>query len=241
MKKTIKKIGIIGGAGPLASSLLYNKIVEECYKKVNRSENFPEIIIINYPFTSGRKKQDSQKQHGVLIKELQYCIDTLINTNVNILAIACNTLHVFVENINVNLDQFIHLINLVKEKIREQRLKKILILGTQTTIQQKLYENSFYISYYLSSTDQVVLDLIIENLLAGIIIESDARKLENIMEKTFKEMSFEGVVFGCTDLSILLDKFHINLPKQVNSFDTVTILAKELVDKVIINNNFYND
>ena len=51
----VKKIGIIGGADPCASCLLYEKIINTCLKRddCTNGSHFPEITIINYPFKRG--------------------------------------------------------------------------------------------------------------------------------------------------------------------------------------------
>src|ERR1700722_4519650 len=87
------KIGIIGGAGPLASALLYQKLLEACY--IKEAKSMPEIVLLNYPFTRCLSQSEEQAHYAITRSELQYCIDQLAAYGVEQAVIACNTLHLF--------------------------------------------------------------------------------------------------------------------------------------------------
>ena len=58
-----KTIGIVGGAGPIASSFLYSTILEICQKqyKANDYSDFPEIILVSYPFIRGDQEKTREQ------------------------------------------------------------------------------------------------------------------------------------------------------------------------------------
>lgn len=87
------KIGIIGGAGPNAGSLLFNTLIGVCQTKYNckKDAEFPHVVLLNFPFSDMLSKD---KCDETITKELQSCFDSLENYGVNIAAIACNTLHI---------------------------------------------------------------------------------------------------------------------------------------------------
>ena len=99
-----KKIGIIGGADPAASCLLYKKIISVCLqrKDCKNGADFPEMIIVNYPFAHVMQVSEATRLKDVAINQLQYCINSLEMHHIDLLALACNTYHAFFNNVAVN-------------------------------------------------------------------------------------------------------------------------------------------
>src|SRR5690348_2579881 len=86
----MKKLGIIGGAGPLASALFYETLVYESYRL---RYPLPEILLLNYPFSRGLTPQESQ-ENGVMVREeLLHCLKVLEEAGAEVGILVCNTLH----------------------------------------------------------------------------------------------------------------------------------------------------
>ena len=65
----MKKLGIIGGAGPLASALLYETLIQESYAL---GRQVPEIVLINYPFSRGLSLEEGKNNEEIIHQELSY-------------------------------------------------------------------------------------------------------------------------------------------------------------------------
>jgi aspartate racemase len=126
-----RKIGVIGGAGPLASALLYRLIIEKCYEK--KIGDIPEIFIINFPFTRGLSIQESSLHHSLILREIQYCIDSLFHQGCDEFILSCNTLHLFMNEVNHRGMRFIHMPHLVLQGIKRYFIDRVAVLGTATT------------------------------------------------------------------------------------------------------------
>ena len=92
-----KKIGVIGGAGPYASSLLYQRFITACY---DAGDAVPEMVLLNFPFTRVLLLEEYTGRHTLLVEELQECFDRLDQQGVDVAVIACNTLHLFLSDVN---------------------------------------------------------------------------------------------------------------------------------------------
>lgn len=220
----MKKLGIIGGAGPLASALLYETLIQESYAL---GRQIPEIVLINYPFTRGLSLDEGKKNEELLQDELRYCIKILVNTGVEIGVLACNTLHLFLRQLPQSPLQFHYLPELVVDAAKEKKHHRLLILGTQNTCRSRLYQLAEIQAIYPSSQDQKLIDGVIDRLLEGKILKSDSLLVTQVVAKTSLLNDFDGVVLGCTDFPVLHHHFPISSVKPI--YDSIKIPAKTLI------------
>lgn len=218
----MKKVGIIGGAGPLASSLLYRKIVEESYQQ---ALPLPEIFLINYPFTRGLTLQEGQKNASLLHKELRYCIDIFIQQEVEIGMIACNTLHLYLEKLQIVSPVFLSLPQLVMEEAKQKGHQRLLLLATQNTCHSSLYKEQGLTFVYPPTQEQKEIDAIIDRVLEGKIYLEDSLLLSRLISKLATSCSFDGVVLGCTDLPVLHQRYPLIIDLPI--YDSIEIPAKK--------------
>lgn len=217
----MNKIGIIGGAGPLASALLYKTLIEECY--AFKSE-CPEIVLINYPFSRGLTLDEKKNNEEAIFSQLDYCLQFLVKNEVKVGLLACNTLHLFLKKFSSSI-QFYHLPEVVLKEALEQKHRRLLILGTQNTCRSKLYQFSeMEIVTPTSNEDQRVVEKVIDRILKGKVEENDSALLSQVIENASLEQYLEGVILGCTDLSVLQDRFPIDSP--IPLYDSIKIPAK---------------
>ena len=167
----MKKIGIIGGAGPLASALLYETLVQESYAL---RRQVPEIVLINYPFTRGLSCQEGKTNAQAIHAELSYCMQFLTQSGVELGILACNTLHLFLEEQSPSSFPFYHIPQLVVKAARSQCHHRLLILATQHTCRSNLYQMEGIQPLYPSSEDQTKIDCVIDRVLEGKILQEDA-------------------------------------------------------------------
>lgn len=219
----MKKIGIIGGAGPLASALLYETLIQETY---NLGRQVPEIVLINYPFTRGLSLSERQDNEKTIQNELNYCIQFLTKSGVELGILACNTLHLFLKYHTHPSMQFYYLPELVIKVAKSKQHHRLLVLGTQNTCSSNLYQIAGSEIIYPSSQDQTTIDKIIDRVLEGKILKEDSFLVSQIINKTSRTKKFDGVVLGCTDFPVLHHRFPIYSSKPI--YDSIKIPAKTL-------------
>lgn len=221
----MKKIGIIGGAGPEAGALLFNNIINE-YQENGAWEDhdFPQIILFSVPFSPMIESNENQEK---IVKELQSAIN-YIKSHSEVIAIACNTLHSFISAIEFSPLSFIDLIETVATDIKQKNISKVLFLGTSTSARAGIYDNRGIEIIYPESTEQVAVNDVIVRILKNRCTEKDIAILQKIIDENYKKISFQGVLLGCTELSVVHQKIKIRVPQNVHIFDSINILAKKL-------------
>ncbi len=221
----MKKLGIIGGAGPLASALLYETIIQESY---TAGKKIPEIVLINYPFTRGLSLSERKENEKILQDELLYCLKTLNTSGVEMAVLACNTLHLFLKTLLPQVPfPFHYLPKLVVDAAKERQHHRLLILGTQNTCHSHLYQLAGIQTIYPSNQDQIVIDEVIDRILEGKVLKNDSCLVSQVIEKMSLLTEFDAVVLGCTDFPVLHHRFPISTTKPI--YDSIKIPAKTLV------------
>lgn len=229
-----KKIGIIGGADPAASCLLYRKIISICLKRddCKDGEDFPEIVIINYPFAHIMQTTQANRLKTVAINQVQYCVDKLEAHGVDLLAMACNTYHALFKHVTMNKQKLVHIADSAIEHAKAQGYKRLLILGTDMTIKSNVYNDETVELVVPNNNDQVLVDAVIEKVQQGKYSEAEAKTLNTIINNAYQEKIFDAVVLACTDLPALHEQFPLQQKigdKRIVIIDTLETLAQELV------------
>ncbi len=138
-----KTIGIVGGAGPLAGALLFERVLTlanrqyDCY----RDSDYPEVLVISFPFS---EMLTSKKDDALLTKELSQCLNHLRDQGAEVLGIACNTLHNFLDPKD-DQDDLLHLPRLVANELTVEEIPLVLCTTTSRKFQM---HRSFFACVY---------------------------------------------------------------------------------------------
>jgi len=215
-----KTIGIIGGAGPMASSYLYRTILDICQREYGSNDyhEFPQIILISYPFTRGNPEK--------IRADLALCFEKLKNAGASVVGLASNSFHGYLPDL-INIE-FVHLVNESVKKAKSMGISKALILSAQKTIDLKLYEMGGLDCVYPAKKDQDAINDIIHDIASGIVCPEQADTLKKIISSAD---SVEGVILACTELPLVNQAFPLsdNLPV----IDTSRVLAAKLIELVV--------
>lgn len=219
-----KSIGIIGGAGPLAGSFLLNRIlslsgeVYGCYKDAD----FPQVFLISFPFS---EMLCPDMDIAKLRKELSGCLEQLRKNGASVLAIACNTLHAFLDEKD-GLNDLVHLPRTLAEEISLS--DKPLVFCTSTSVQFGLHKQFFPCTYPDTQTQQEI-DRIIDQILRGV----DQSVILEKLGKLLQGQTANTVILGCTELSLF--SAHLSMPnKQI--IDPLEVMANKILQKSFLNN-----
>lgn len=209
------KVGIIGGAGPMAGALLFEKIIQICQTKYRCSNDadFPYVVLLNYPFADMLTEARCEK---LLNSQLEECFQCLAHLDITIAAVACNTLHVFLPPRPEKL-LFVHMIEETAAYLKQKEFANPLVFCTSTSAKARLHEQ-FFACRYPEASVQKEIDLLIDQILAGGNFKEISRRLDLLVAN-------QQVVLGCTELSLL----HERVPLQSKSIcDPNFVVAEKL-------------
>ncbi len=158
---------------------------------------------------------NSEKEKAIDL--LAEAIRSLSKSGVKLMILAANTPHIYIEDAlkqaNFN-GEFIDIREAVAKKLEELNVTKVGLLATKSTVESKIYHN------YLGTrgievidpnkTSQKLLESVINYLIEGKIPPSINLKIAQIISD-LKSKGVEAVVYGCTELSLLIGKVRIPL------------------------------
>lgn len=228
MKK--QPIAIIGGMGPEASAYFYNILIKQSidlYNAVN-NDDFPEIILYSVPVPDFISNNERRNEALGILKEKVKMLNLL---NPLCIAIACNTAHVLLDDLQkVSEVPFISMIDEVVKIAKNTKAKKIGLLGTPSTLKSGIYQRAlgkFEIKSILPTEAEISsIEKIVRNVIAGTIDnKSDINNLIQIANRLAKDGA-EGIILGCTELPLVFPN-NYSLPL----YNSVEILSMALLKK----------
>ncbi|MBS0625665.1 MAG: aspartate/glutamate racemase family protein [Verrucomicrobia bacterium] len=213
-----KTIGIIGGAGPIASAYLYSALLKICQSDYGAADfhQYPHIVLVSYPFVRGQIEK--------ITSDLSSCFNTLKSAGASVIGLACNTFHGLLPPFSGA--EFVHLIESSLNKAKSLSLSKPLILATQKTVEFKLYEQEGLDSLYPTPDEQGQVNAIIREVMRGHLSQGQTQTLQKIISQ---HPEADGVLLACTELPPIHQAFPLDLPIPI--VDTVDVLARELLEK----------
>ena len=229
MKNNRKTIGIIGGMGPEASANFYELLIKHAQRDfgVEKNEEFPDIFLSSIPvpdFISDEKRELEALE--MLINK----VEEMDKLRITFYCMACNTGHLLINKIKRKTDKpFISLVEELPKYIRKQKIKKVGLLATPTTIKTRLYEQvleEYGIEVILpKNRDIELLGNIIKETIAGKNMDQNKVTVQHIARRLLKRGA-EAIVESCTEIPLIFPKQHL-----IPVFDTLEILSEAVLKK----------
>jgi len=232
----LPSLGIIGGAGPMAGALLFQTVVKVCQDLYGCQEDaeFPFIMLLNIPFVDMLRHVDRKK----VTDQLDVAFQMLERNQIEIAAIACNTLHEFLPIKSTKCFEFIHLIEETALALQQANICLPLVLCSTTSARCQLHQK-YFACVYPEDSWQRQLQGLIDKILAGKQSRLDSEELAaQINFRRTKSDEKIGVVLGCTEFSLFESQYSLKdngLDDVFEIFDPSVILAKQIC-KSIFNN-----
>ncbi|WP_338471160.1 amino acid racemase [Niallia sp. XMNu-256] len=225
-----KSLGIIGGMGPKATSVFFDKVIEST--DAHKDQDHINMVILNHATLPDRTETILSGDDGAFLDEIRKDIEILEKAGVSNIAIPCNTSHYFYEKIQEMTD--IHVIHMIEETIKEisekyGRTAKIGIMATNGTIKSDIYKkvaNSFGLEVYYPDPDTQaqIMDIIYNKVKSDLTL--DVTEIENIVFDFIFNHECSCVILACTELSC------IQLNKDVEKYcvDAMEVLVKRSIE-----------
>lgn len=230
------KLGILGGMGPEATIMLYQKIVEKSKKHINCDQDHIHTIITSNTCIPDRT--DAILNNGKSpVPEMVESIRILESAGVSLVVIPCNTAHFFLSQLASNSKaQFLDMLLETTNYLVKTNAKKVGLLATDGTINSKIYEkylSKVGVELIIPSTtiQRKTMSLIYgsSGIKSGFIGEKNKNILQECIE-SLKQKGVDKVILGCTEFCLVAPTNNKSEDFLVEPMDIAT-------DYII--NNFY--
>lgn len=224
----MKKLGIIGGLGPLATAYFMQRIIE--FTDAATDQDNIEMIIYNCPSIPDRTGFILGNSNESPLPKILELAQNLEKQNVDYIAMPCITAHYFHDQLADSV--FVPVSNGIKEAaqyLSEKGIKRVGIMATDGTARMHLFDSVFkdydiQCIYPNQQAQGLVMDIIYNDVKAGQPVEMSEF---NSVKNQLLEAGAEVVILGCTELSIVKRDNDVG-PKVI---DIIDVLAADCVKK----------
>ena len=229
----MKKIGLIGGLSWQSTVEYYRIINEESNRRLGGLDTAECILYsVNLAEKLGRMTRGEYQQLGQEFLEVG---QKLVAGGADMVLLCTNTMHAVYDTLSAGLSvPVLHIADATAAAIRRQGLTKVALLGTPFTLTQPFYKDRLKqlhgIDVVIPTPEQgaEIYRVIQEELTFHLLKESSRRYFLDVLD-TLRAQGAQGVILGCTEIPLLIQQQHTDLPV----FDTTTLHALAAVDEAL--------
>lgn len=226
----MKKLGILGGMGPLCTAMFYQKLV--IHTKANKDQDHIPTVIISDPQIPDRTEAIlTGKNEDILLKKVKEDLENLKNQGVSNIAIPCNTMHYYYDTFKEYTS--VNIINMVEETLKYCKAKKaknVAVLGTLATMNCGIYEKyAKDLGMNIIPMDEKIKKFTMDTIYQIKETNETNHKEFLSMVEELKNTKVDAIILACTELSLIED---------IATYDFVIDAMDALVYKSILQSGF---
>jgi aspartate racemase len=215
------------------STIEYYRIINEAVSRRLGGLHSARIVLYSLDFGEIEKlqRQGDWETAGSLLAE---AARSLQRAGADFVLICANTMHIVAEAVQQAVRiPVVHVADVTAAGIRRAGLECVGLLGTRYTMEkhflkQRLASHGLKVIIPDEEDRITVHRVIFEELCRGKILTSSRQSLVDMVER-MAERGAEGVILGCTELSLLIRPEDLPLPV----FDTTVIHAESAVEMAL--------
>lgn len=223
----MKKLGVIGGLGPMATAFFMQMVIEMTDATVDQEHI--EMLIHSCPGIPDRTKYILGQSLESPVGQMASIGKNLVANGAQVIAIPCITANYFYKELSESIPA--RLINPIEETakyLKDEEINTVGLMATDGTVESKLFNyelESKGINLILpgDKSQSYVMDIIYRNIKAGTPVDMD--KFSYVSEE-LREKGSKVILLGCTELSM------VRRDEEVGSgyLDVMELLAKTSVE-----------
>jgi aspartate racemase len=225
----MKTIGILGGMSPESTTLYYEHITRT-YTAQFGDYGYPEILIYSVNF---QKFVDWQHngQWDQAARAMAEALERLRLAGADFGLIATNTMHIVFDEVQRAVGMpLLSIVDVTAEAILDAGLQSVGLLGTVFTMSQRFFRDGLERRGITAlvpepGDQQRINEIIYQELCRGDIRPGSRRLFQDIAGR-LQSRGAEGIVLGCTEIPLLLEPQHCDLPL----FNTAVLHAGKALD-----------
>ena len=226
----MKTMGLLGGMS-WESTIPYYRLINEGIKQQLGGLHSAQILLHSVDFHEieiCQSQGDWQKAGDILAQAAV----GLQQAGAEGIVLCTNTMHKVAEAIETACDvPFLHIADATGRAISQKKMTNVALLGTRYTMEQDFYrgrlQQEFGITTLIPEQDarQKINQIIFDELCLGEFSDASRDYYLSVIE-TLARQGAEGVIFGCTEIGLLVPAELSPLPV----FDTAAIHAADAVE-----------
>lgn len=226
----MKTIGLIGGLS-WESSVEYYRLINEGVKQKLGGLHSAQCLMVSVdfgPIEELMRQGNWQQVNKILVDAALH----LKQGGADFIIICSNTIHKCADSISEQTGMpVLHIADAAAQKIKEQKIKKVGLLGTQFVMEgdfyrQKLKEDhGIEVVIPAEKEREIINEIIFQELCMGVLKKESKEQFKKIINKLL-QLGAEGIVLGCTEIPLLIKQADVAAPV----FDTTTLHAAMAVE-----------
>jgi aspartate racemase len=226
----MKTIGMIGGMSWESSQIYYQRANQLVKEKLGGLHS-AKVILLSVDFAEIAELQSSGQweKAGEIMAQAAYSLQL---AGADLIILCTNTMHKLSAEIEAKIQiPFLHIADATATAIKTAGLKKIALLGTKFTMEQDFYRGRLVDQHQLEvlTPDEAdrnkVHEIIYQELCRGIIKDTSREEYIAIINQLI-ERGAEGVILGCTEITMLIQQQNVTIP----IFDTTELHVRYAVN-----------
>lgn len=225
----LRTVGVLGGMSPASTTVYYDRLVAGVNDALGGHAAPPVTIhSVNFADVEPMIEADRWEAAGAYLADSARLVE---QGGAEVLFMATNTMHRVADAIETAVDvPFVHIVDPVADAARDRSLDTLGVLGTQATMSGAFYHDRFAAhgidTLVPDSETQSVIDRIIfEELVHNETREASREQYLSAIE-SLVERGAEGIVFGCTEIELLVAAADVSVPV----FDTTALHVERAVE-----------
>lgn len=211
----MKTIGIIGGMSPESTVTYYYELNKYINKKLGGYHSAKCILYnVQYQDIKDVHKNGDWAKAGEILSHAGLALKA---AGADFIILATNTMHIVAPEIKKATGlPFLHLAEVVADKLNADKIKTVGLLGTKFTMEQDFYKKILIdagINVLIPNQDDrnEIHRAINEELILGRIEATSREHFKNIIV-SLKQQGAEGIILGCTEIGMLIKQADSPLP-----------------------------
>ena len=223
----MKTIGLLGGMSWESTVVYYQQLNLIARRRLGGLHS-ADLLLWSFNFAAIERFQ-TQGNWPELTTLMVDAAQKLEQGGAQCLLICTNTMHKMAPEVQAAIDiPLIHIADASAQAIKKAGSVSPLLLATRYTMEQEFYKGYLHqhhnIDVVIPKPDhrKVVHDIIYEELCRGIVLPESKNRYLDVVRQT----DADGVIFGCTEVGLLLSADDITVP----AFDTTLLHAEAAIE-----------
>ncbi|MFT5086010.1 MAG: aspartate racemase [Candidatus Latescibacterota bacterium] len=228
----MKTIGLIGGMSWESTELYYRWINEGIKEHLGGLHSARIVLVsVNFQEIELLQREGDWDRAAELLAAAARSVEM---AGADVLLVCTNTMHKVAPQVAAAVSiPLLHLADATAVSIEREGIKGVGLLGTRFTMEEDFYKSrllarSLDVIVPDASDREIVHRVIYDELCLGEIKDASRQEYLRIIGG-LKERGAECVVLGCTEITLLIEQQHTNMPL----FDTTAIHARAAVEYAV--------